>query len=107
MIAADKFRLLEYLGHFRMGTAAVAACSVGVGIAIAFAAANPRLLVGALGAAILASLLFFPEFALALYVVVGDVKGDDRVAALLPFDWTVALGAVLVAGILLNVLRGR
>jgi O-antigen ligase len=81
--------------------------SLGAGSVIAFSIANPHILVDALGAAITLVLLLFPEFALALYVVVGDVKGDDRVAALLPFDWTIALGAVLVAGIVLNVLRGR
>jgi len=61
----------------------------------------------AIGAAALALLLCYPELALALYVVVGDVKGDDRVAALLPVDWTLALGAILVAGIALNFLRRK
>ena len=45
--------------------------------------------------------------ALALYVVIGDVKGDERVASLLPVDLTLALGAVLLAGMLLNALRGN
>ena len=71
------------------------------------AAADPRFLIDIAGAIAAFALLLYPEFALALYVVVGDVKGDDRVASLLPFDWTIALGAVLVAGMLLNVLRGR
>jgi O-antigen ligase len=53
------------------------------------------------------ALLIYPEFALALYLVVGDVKGDDRVSGLLPVDLTLALAAVLVAGIILNLLRGR
>jgi O-antigen ligase len=60
-----------------------------------------------LGAAVLLALLVYPELALALYVVIGDVKGDDRVAALLPWDLTLALGAVLVAGIILNFLRKK
>ncbi|HTW24423.1 MAG TPA: O-antigen ligase family protein [Candidatus Baltobacteraceae bacterium] len=60
-----------------------------------------------LGAAALGVLLAYPELALALYVVIGDVKGDDRVASLLPVDLTLALGAVLLAGIGLNCLRKK
>lgn len=52
-------------------------------------------------------LLLYPEFALAAFLVVGDIKGDDRIGALLPFDLTLAVGAVLVAGIALNILRKR
>lgn len=88
-------------------TSAILAASAAAGLLVALAVANPRLFIYALAAAALALLLLFPEFALALYVVVGDVKGDDRVAALLPFDWTIAVGVVLVAGIILNLLRGR
>lgn len=66
-----------------------------------------RLLCTVAGAAALVGLVFYPELALALYVVVGDVKGDDRVAALLPFDLTLALGAILLAGIALNFLRRK
>jgi putative inorganic carbon (hco3(-)) transporter len=87
-----------------VGTFAVAGL---LGVLVAFSVANPHLLIDAAAGAVVVALLLFPEVALALYVVVGDVKGDDRVAALLPFDWTVAVGAVLVAGIILNVLRGR
>jgi O-antigen ligase len=69
---------------------------------------EPRKLVCfALAAAGLVALLIYPEFALALYLVVGDVKGDDRVSGLLPVDLTLALAAVLVAGIILNFLRGK
>jgi O-antigen ligase len=81
--------------------------SITIGLIVAFLTTNPRLLIFVVGGAVLAALLAYPEIALALYVVVGDVKGDDRVAALLPFDWTIALGAVLVAGIILNVLRAK
>lgn len=52
-------------------------------------------------------LLLYPEFALATFLVVGDIKGDDRIAALLPFDLTLAIGAILVAGIALNMLRKK
>ena len=83
------------------------ALALAAGVALSFLYANSNLLRDAAGASVAFVLLLFPEFALALYVVVGDVKGDDRVAALLPFDWTIALGAVLLAGIALNVLRGR
>ncbi len=55
----------------------------------------------------LAVLLAYPELALALYVVIGDVKGDERVAGLLPWDLTLVLGGILLAGILLNLLRSK
>jgi O-antigen ligase len=64
-------------------------------------------LVGLAGLAAVGALLAYPELALALYVVVGDVKGDERVAALLPWDLTLALGGLLIAGMLLNLLRGK
>jgi O-antigen ligase len=59
------------------------------------------------GLAAIPALLIYPEVALALYVVVGDLKGDDRIAALLPVDLTLALGALLLAGIALNLLRRK
>lgn len=59
------------------------------------------------GLAAILALLIWPEVALALYVVVGDLKGDDRIAALLPVDLTLALGALLLAGIALNLLRHK
>jgi O-antigen ligase len=62
---------------------------------------------GCLGIIAAATLLLYPELALALYVVVGDVKGDDRVASLLPWDLTLALGGVLLAGMILNFLRKK
>ncbi len=86
---------------------AILGLSVAAGVATAITAANPRVLLYVAAVALVTVLLLLPEFALALYVVVGDVKGDDRVAALLPFDWTIAVGAVLVAGIALNLLRRR
>jgi O-antigen ligase len=64
-------------------------------------------LAGLAGFAAVGALLAYPELALALYVVVGDVKGDERVAALLPWDLTLALGGLLIAGMLLNLLRGK
>ena len=59
------------------------------------------------GVIALAALLLWPELALALYVVIGDVKGDERVASLLPYDLTLALAAILVTGLILNMLRGK
>ena len=83
-----------------------AALLIGVGIAAAIQ--NPGFAMAALAAAGAAvALLAYPEVALALYTVVGDIKGDDRLAALLPFDLTLLLAAVLLAGIALNFLRGR
>jgi O-antigen ligase len=82
--------------------------SVALGFALFSINPDTRMLpVLFLGAATLLALLIYPELALALYVVVGDVKGDDRVAALLPWDLTLALGAVLIAGIILNFLRKK
>ena len=107
MSTLAKFETWRWGSSASLSAAAIVACSAGVGLLLAFAAVNPHVLIYVAGATILAVLLLFPEFALALYVVVGDVKGDDRVAALLPFDWTVAVGAVLAAGIVLNLLRGR
>jgi O-antigen ligase len=52
-------------------------------------------------------LLLYPEFALALYVVVGDVKGDERIASLGFLDLTLLLGAILLAGIALNLLHRK
>jgi len=87
---------------------AIAACSIVTGIAIFWLAASPTaLLIPVVAIATLACLLIWPELGLALYVVVGDVKGDDRVASLLPFDFTLLLGAIVVAGIALNFLRKR
>jgi O-antigen ligase len=86
----------------------ILAASVIVGFAIFSFSPDPRVLVLVfVGAAALLGLLLYPELALALYVVIGDVKGDERVAALLPWDLTLALGGVLIAGILLNFLRKR
>ncbi|HEY6442168.1 MAG TPA: O-antigen ligase family protein [Candidatus Acidoferrales bacterium] len=59
------------------------------------------------GVAAVLVLLIYPEVALALYVVIGDLKGDDRIAALLPVDLTLALGALLLVGIALNLLRHK
>src|SRR5579863_6546552 len=82
--------------------AIVSASSVGGFALFAFDAAPRTILVLMVAVAGLAAILLYPEFALALYVVIGDVKGDDRVASLLPVDLTLVLGAVLLAGIALN-----
>lgn len=60
-----------------------------------------------LGIAAAIALIFYPEVALALYVVVGDVKGDDRIASLLPVDFTIALAAILLIGVAVNLLRKK
>jgi O-antigen ligase len=88
--------------------AAILAVSAGVGFIVFAIEPTPcGVALGLLTPVVLASLLAWPELALALYVVVGDVKGDERVAALLPWDLTLALGALLVVGILLNFLRRK
>jgi O-antigen ligase len=69
---------------------------------------NPARLLAIAGvAAATIALLIFPEFTLALYVVIGDIKGDQRVASLFPVDLTLALAALLIAGIALNLLRRK
>lgn len=86
---------------------AIVLCSLAAGTALFALADAPRnFLFAASGAGVLV-LLLYPELALALYVVIGDLKGDDRIGSLLPFDLTLALGAVLLAGIVLNFLRGK
>jgi O-antigen ligase len=93
---------------FSLASLAILAASLACGFALfAFDAAPRTLLALIVAMAGLAALLLYPEFALALYVVIGDVKGDDRVASLLPVDLTIVLGAVLVAGIALNFLRRK
>lgn len=54
-----------------------------------------------------AALLAYPEFALAAFLIVGDVKGDDRVAALFPCDLTLAVGVIVILGILINLARKK
>src|SRR5690348_698446 len=83
------------------------ALSLSLGVVVCLAAGNPKMLLYAGAAAALASLLWFPEIGLAMYVLIGDVKGDDRIAALIPFDWTVTLCIVILAGLVLNLLRGK
>jgi O-antigen ligase len=82
--------------------------ALGVGLALLFLNASPFAFLLVLGcAAAVAALLLYPEFVLALYVVVGDVKGDDRIASLGFLDLTLAVGAILLAGIGLNMLRKK
>jgi O-antigen ligase len=89
-------------------TPVVLGLSIGFGLLLCAIEATPRTAaLGILGMAGFAILLMYPELALALYVVVGDVKGDERVAGLLPWDLTLVLGGILVAGILLNFLRRK
>lgn len=81
--------------------------SVGAGVAITLVLGSTCAFFIPIGVAALLIFLLYPEFALAAYVVVGDVKGNESVASLLPVDLTLAVGAVLLAGIILNLIRGR
>lgn len=93
---------------FRASSLAVVVCSLAFGFSLfGFADAPRTFAIVVLGAAVFGALLFYPELALAIYVVIGDLKGDDRVAAILPFDLTLGLGAVLLAGVVLNFLRRK
>jgi O-antigen ligase len=94
--------------HLRWSSLAVLGVSLVFGFAIFAIDGGARIFLGtALAGALLAALLYYPELALALYVVVGDVKGDDRVAALFPVDLTLLLGAILLAGIAINYVRRK
>lgn len=108
MSRAETLRSNSSFAGKMWGNAAVLMTAICLGFL--FFALDPtpgRLPIAFLGVAVAVTLLVYPEFALALYVVIGDVKGDERVAALLPWDLTLALGGVLVAGILLNFLRNK
>ena len=108
MSATRPLNAAERITNFPFVCAAIFACSLAFGFAVFGVTDGPRTFaVAASGAFVLAALLLCPELALALYVVIGDIKGDDRVAAILPFDLTLALGAVLLAGIVLNFVRGK
>jgi O-antigen ligase len=103
-------KLRGHRADFRIpySSLAILVTSLAAGVALfSFGVTPEKLLFAAAVAAVLVLLLLYPEFALALYVVIGDVKGDDRVAALLPYDLTLALAAVLLAGIALNFLRSK
>ena len=89
-------------------SASILIASVASGFLLFAFDVNPvRLLTIASVAAATIALLIFPEFTLALYVVIGDIKGDERVASLFPVDLTLALAALLIAGIALNLLRKK
>ena len=88
--------------------AAVAACSLLAGFALFAFVSDPRMIpVSALGVLSLWALLAYPELTLALYVIVGDVKGDERLASLFPVDLTLLLGGILLAGIAINFIRKK
>jgi O-antigen ligase len=86
----------------------ILAFSLAAGFAMFSFDPNPRTVVLCiLGAATLVGLLVYPELALALYVVAGDIKGDDHIGSILPWDLTLVLGAILLAGMVLNVVRRK
>jgi len=108
MSATNQFNLAKQTTKLPFGGLAILICSLGLGFVVFAVAETPRTLLAAIAAVIaLAILLLCPELSLALYIVIGDLKGDDRVAAILPFDLTLALAGILVAGIVLSLLRGR
>ncbi|HTV58545.1 MAG TPA: O-antigen ligase family protein [Verrucomicrobiae bacterium] len=80
--------------------------AVAAGFAVFSLGRSPAmLLAGVAGVTGIVLLLRYPEFALALYIVIGDIKGDNRISSLVPVDLTLAVGAVLLAGIFLSLLR--
>jgi O-antigen ligase len=103
-----KASALRHKLGFRLWPMAALAGSFASGMAIFWSASVAHWFFYSLfGLVAILALLIYPEVALALYVVVGDLKGDDRIAALLPVDLTLALGALLLAGIALNLLRRK
>jgi O-antigen ligase len=108
MIWRNKVGELGRDRRFRPSSIAILTGSFALGLALFSTGSTPRTLLAiAVGTVTLGILLLYPELALALYVVVGDVKGDDRVAALVPVDLTLVLGAALLAGMALNLLRRK
>jgi O-antigen ligase len=94
--------------QLRLSTCAVLAVSLACGWALFATTFAPQSLIAfVLGTAAVALLLFYPELALALYVVIGDLKGDERLAAILPVDLTLVLGVIVLVGIALNLFRRR
>jgi O-antigen ligase len=92
----------------RFSSLAILTASLAGGWALFASTFSPQTLIAfVLGAAGVAVLLSYPELALALYVVIGDLKGDERVASILPVDLTLALGAIILLGIGLNSFRGK
>jgi O-antigen ligase len=93
---------------FRASSLMAFAISFILGAAFFAAGLPPRnLLALILGVGAIALFLFYPEFALALYVVIGDLKGEERIASLFPVDLTLVLGAIILGGIASNLLRGK
>jgi O-antigen ligase len=87
---------------------AILAASLAVGGALFAASLSGQTLITyVLGITGVAALLIYPELALALYVVIGDLKGDERVASIFPIDLTLALGAIILVGIALNSFRRK
>ncbi len=108
MSAVNQSSFAKQTTKLPFSSLAILICSLALGFVVFAAAETPRTLLTATSAAIaLAILLLYPELSLALYVVIGDLKGDDRVAAILPFDLTLALAGILMAGMILRFIRGR
>ena len=88
------------------GLLALAGVLIGGAVFVAAGFSGRNLLTFAFGACAICLFLCYPELALALYVVIGDLKGDERIASLFPADLTLVLGAIIVAGIAFRLLRG-
>jgi O-antigen ligase len=108
MESQPAFGLISSAIRNRLPEASLVALSLVAGMAVAFTFGSPQtLMIPVLGALAVVIFLLYPELALAGYVVVGDVKGNESVASLFPVDLTLAMGAVLLAGIVLSLVRGR
>jgi O-antigen ligase len=94
--------------QLRLSRFAALAASLAGGWALFATTFSAQMLIALmLGIAGVAVLLVYPELALALYVVIGDLKGDERVASILPADLTLVLGAIILVGVTLNLCRGK
>jgi len=108
MDAITKFSRLPHKVRFWLCPAAALVGSFAAGMAAFWSPGIAHsFFYSLLGVAVVLALLIYPEVALALYVVIGDLKGDEHIAALLPVDLTLALGALLLIGIALNLLRHK
>src|ERR1700751_4196911 len=100
MITSERLRRIpDWFGVSGVRAAILAGSFAASFAAFALVDSPSRMFCLAVGAIAFAALLIYPEFALALYLVIGDVKGDDRVSSLFPVDLTLALAALLIAGI--------
>lgn len=100
-------RLTEKLPWALVFTVAALVAAAAIGIALAIVGlAKLRLVLAGIAALIGAAALFvYPGIAIAFFVFAGMIKGDPYVAAVAPFDLTMAFGASLLLACTIKLLR--